>query len=42
LFVCCDIGAALGVAECMVVKVVARDRTEGAGEEKVLPAPRPE
>lgn len=29
-------------AECIVVSVVVRDRTEGAGEEKVLSAPRPE
>lgn len=28
-----------GAADCIVVKVVVRDRTEGAGEEKVLPSP---
>jgi hypothetical protein len=42
LLVLCDVGAALGVAECMVVKVVAKERTEGAGEENVLSTPRPE
>jgi len=34
--------AAFGAAECMVVSVVVSDRTEGAGEEKVLSAPRAE
>ena len=32
----------LGVAEWIVVRVVVRDRTDGAGEEKVLSAPRAE
>ena len=30
-----------GAADCTVVKVVVKDRTEGAGEEKVLPSPPP-
>ena len=30
-----------GAADCTVVKVVVNDRTEGAGEEKVLPSPPP-
>lgn len=38
----CDVGAVGGAAECMVVRVVVKDRTEGAGEEKVLSFPRPE
>jgi hypothetical protein len=29
------------LAECIVVRVVARDRSDGAGDEKVLSAPRP-
>lgn len=28
-----------GAAECTVVKVVANERIEGAGDEKVLPSP---
>ena len=28
-----------GAADCMVVSVVVRDRTDGAGDEKVLPSP---
>lgn len=28
-----------GAADCIVVRVVVNDRTEGAGEEKVLPSP---
>ena len=28
-----------GPVDCTVVKVVARDRTDGAGDENVLPAP---
>ena len=28
-----------GAPDCMVVNVVVVDRTEGAGDEKVLPAP---
>jgi hypothetical protein len=31
---------ALGVMVCIVVKVVVRDRTDGAGDEKVLSPPR--
>ena len=31
-----------GAAECMVVRVVVSDRTDGAGDENVLSAPRPE
>lgn len=31
--------APLGPIDCMVVRVVVRDRTEGAGEEKVLSPP---
>lgn len=27
-----------GAADCIVVKVVVRDRTDGAGDEKVLPS----
>jgi hypothetical protein len=30
-----------GAAECTVVKVVANERMEGAGDEKVLPSPPP-
>lgn len=30
-----------GAADCTVVRVVVRDRTDGAGEEKVLPSPPP-
>lgn len=30
-----------GTADCIVVNVVASERTEGAGEEKVLSTPRP-
>lgn len=30
-----------GAEDCMVVKVVVRDRTDGAGEENVLPSPPP-
>ncbi len=37
-----DVVAATGAAECMVVRVVVSDRTECAGEEKVLSLPRPE
>ena len=28
-----------GAADCTVVRVVGRERTDGAGEEKVLPSP---
>lgn len=37
----CDVRAVGGAAECIVVRVVVNDRTEGAGEEKVLSFPRP-
>lgn len=37
-----DVVAGAGAAECIVVRVVVRDRTEGAGEENVLSLPRPE
>lgn len=30
-----------GAADCTVVKVVAKDRTDGAGDENVLPSPPP-
>lgn len=30
-----------GAVDCTVVSVVVNDRTEGAGEEKVLPSPPP-
>jgi hypothetical protein len=40
-FVLCT-GAVAGAADCMVVRVVVIDRTDGAGEENVLSAPRPE
>jgi len=30
-----------GAVDCMVVSVVVRDRTEGAGDENVLPSPPP-
>lgn len=30
-----------GAADCTVVKVVVNDRTEGAGDENVLPSPPP-
>ena len=30
-----------GAADWMVVRVVVKERTEGAGEEKVLPSPPP-
>lgn len=30
-----------GAADCTVVKVVVNDRTDGAGDEKVLPSPPP-
>lgn len=36
-----DVGAGAAAAECIVVRVVVRDRTDGAGDEKVLSAPRP-
>lgn len=40
--VCCDAVVAGGAAECIVVSVVVRDRTDGAGDEKVLsPWPEP-
>jgi hypothetical protein len=35
-------GAVGAAAEWIVVRVVVRDRTEGAGDENVLSAPRPE
>ena len=35
-------GAVGAAAECIVVKVVVSDLTDGAGEENVLSAPRPE
>lgn len=35
-------GTVAGAADCMVVRVVVIDRTDGAGEENVLSAPRPE
>lgn len=36
------LGAGAGAtAECIVVRVVVNDRTEGAGEENVLSTPRP-
>ncbi len=30
-----------GAEDCMVVRVVVRDRTDGAGDENVLPSPPP-
>ncbi len=30
-----------GAEDCMVVSVVVRDRTDGAGDENVLPSPPP-
>ena len=36
-----DVSAVGGAAECIVVRVVVKDRTEGAGDEKVLSFPRP-
>jgi hypothetical protein len=33
----CDVVVAGGAAECIVVRVVVRDRTDGAGDENVLP-----
>ena len=30
-----------GAADCMVVRVVVKERTDGAGEENVLPSPPP-
>jgi hypothetical protein len=39
----CEVGGAVGAAaECIVVSVVVNDLTDGAGEENVLSAPRPE
>jgi hypothetical protein len=38
----CEVGAVGGAAECIVVRVVVKDRTEGAGEENVLSFPRAE
>lgn len=35
-----EVGAG-ATAECMVVRVVVNDRTEGAGDENVLSTPRP-
>lgn len=32
--------AVAGAADCIVVRVVVNDRTDGAGEEKVLSLPR--
>jgi len=40
VFVVAEVAGA--AAECIVVRVVASDRTDGAGEENVLSAPRPE
>lgn len=37
-----EVGAALGAADCIVVRVVVNERREGAGDENVLSAPRPE
>jgi hypothetical protein len=42
LFVFCCAGAVGAAPEWMVVRVVVRDRTEGAGDENVLSGPRPE
>lgn len=42
LLLLCDIAVCGAVAECIVVRVVVRDRTDGAGEENVLSFPRPE
>lgn len=30
-----------GAADCIVVKVVVKERTDGVGDEKVLPSPPP-
>lgn len=30
-----------GAADCIVVRVVVRERTDGVGDEKVLPSPPP-
>lgn len=38
LVMLCDDAGAGGAAECIVVSVVVKDRTDGAGEEKVLSA----
>lgn len=38
----CDVGAVGGAADCIVVRVVVKDRTDGAGEENVLSFPCPE
>jgi hypothetical protein len=39
--VLCELAGAGGAAECIVVRVVVKDRTDGAGDENVL-SPRPE
>jgi hypothetical protein len=36
-----DVAGVVAAAECIVVRVVVKDRTDGAGDEKVLSAPRP-
>lgn len=36
-----EVVAAAGAAECIVVSVVVRDRTDGAGDENVLSLPLP-
>lgn len=38
----CEVSAALGAAEWIVVRVVVSDLREGAGDENVLSAPLPE
>lgn len=38
----CGAACAGGAAECIVVRVVVKDRTDGAGDENVLSGPRPE
>jgi hypothetical protein len=35
----CDCCGAIGATDCIVVRVVVKDLTDGAGEENVLSAP---
>lgn len=41
MLVCADCPCAPGAAEWIVVRVVVRDRTDGAGDENVLSTPLP-
>lgn len=42
LLLLCMAAAPLGIKDCIVVRVVVKERTDGAGDEKVLSFPRRE